>query len=127
MNRRLSETFFLVLVTVGSVFPLIHCGAPKPILSSRKLIDLLKNAKTPDDHLKLAAHFRAEAEEFEVQARHHEELAAYYRAPSWQIRGAVATAHCERVGTATREAADEARALAAMHEGFAKELSSGKQ
>jgi len=117
----------MVVATLSLVFVAVECGRPKAVLGRQDLKRLLGNARTPEDHLKLAAHFRAEAEEFETSAKHHEELAAYYQDPSWLIPGRVATAHCERIGMAARDAASEARALAAIHEQVAKDLPSGKR
>jgi len=121
LNRRKTLTSIALLFGFG--FSITQCGtAKKPTLSHQELKTLLANARTPKDHLKLAAHYRAEAEGFEASAKEHEKLASYYDRSSWQIRGRVATAHCERIASAARDAAGEARVLAAAHEEMAKEL-----
>jgi hypothetical protein len=116
-----------IATSFGLTLLLAQCGTPQAILDRGEVKNLLANAKTPKDHLKLAAHFRAKAAAFEADAKQHEELVAYYQDESWLIRGRVANAHCERLAIAARDAAGEARALAAAHEDIAKELASGKR
>ena len=50
-----------------------------PVMTAREAKTLVATAKTPKDHLKIARYFNQEAEQFESEARDHEELTAAYR------------------------------------------------
>lgn len=126
VNPNMPKTSIGMAALFTSILFIAQCGSPKPTLSRGELKNLLANAKTPADHLKLAAYYRAEADAFEADAKEHEELAAYYQDDSWQIRGRAATAHCERLVIAARDAARAALALATAHEDMAKDLARGK-
>ena len=86
--------------------------------------ELVANAKTPADHLKLSRHFSALAEKYEADATEHRELAAVYRkaptASETKRPGGPDTAtHCDRFAVLAADAAKEARSVAAAHEGMA--------
>ena len=87
---------------------------------------LIGNAKTAEDHERLAKHFDAEAAQLDAEATEHQELAAEYKAhPSGQdskhpMSGKTA-GHCQFFADDLHKAATQARALAADHRGMAKE------
>jgi hypothetical protein len=111
----------LLFVLTGNSF------AQSAILSNTELKSLVTNAKTKQDHEKLAAHFDAKAMQFETEAKEHRELAAAYRAaPSGHeqkhpMSGKTA-AHCEHFATQMSAAAMDARSLAADHREMAKSI-----
>jgi deoxycytidylate deaminase len=85
---------------------------------------LVGSAASPADHLKLSRHYAALAARFKADATTHEELSKALRAgpnPSETKRpGAPDTAaHCDRLASLARQAAEEARQLAAAHEQMA--------
>ena len=94
-------------------------------LSKSQLKELIRSAKTPGDHQKLAEYYRAEADKLEVEAKEHEELAAAYRsrtdavAQKHTMSGKTA-GHCDYFAKSVREAAKADRQLAAEHELMAK-------
>ena len=95
-------------------------------LTKKEVKALVVNAKTPEDHMKLARHFKQEADRLEAEAKEHDELAQEYRrspsamAMKMPMSGRSAE-HCEYFAKSTREAAKAARELAAAHEQMAKE------
>jgi hypothetical protein len=91
---------------------------------------LVASAKTPEDHMRLAAYFNQEADRMEADAKGHEELAGVYRqspntfVPKGGGPGISRTAeHCDSAAKSLREAAKSLRELAAEHEQMAKDLS----
>ena len=95
-------------------------------MSKEEVKTLIANAKTAEDHERLAKHFDAEADQLEAEANEHQELAAEYKAhPSGQdskhpMSGKTA-GHCQYFADDLHKAATQARALAADHRGMAKE------
>ena len=95
----------------------------KPLkLSHQQLNDLIKNAKEPADHEKLATYYRQEAARLKQEAQEHELAAKIYGA-SGQTKPSVANGapHCDMWAKLDTEAAKEAEALAAVHASMAKE------
>lgn len=96
-------------------------------MSRQDLKSLIANAKTPEDHERIAKHFDAEADQLEAQAKDHQELAAQYKAnPSGQeqkhpMSGRTA-GHCKYFADDVSKAAKEDRALAADHRQMAKQI-----
>lgn len=97
-------------------------------ISKKEVRVLLKTARLPADHEKIAAYYRQEAARLTASAKEHRELAAIYqRTPSnaameakhgASVEGA---SHCRRWAELGAEQAKEAEALAVLHEGMAKE------
>jgi hypothetical protein len=107
-------------LVLGSVFP---AGAAKPAkLSAKQVKELVANAKTPADHLRLAAWYKGEADKLEAEANDHEGLADIYRShpavlgskSSVPISGSAM--HCSNLAKSLRDAAKEDRELATEHE-----------
>jgi len=91
----------------------------------------IANAKTPEDHRRIAAYFNRDADRMEDEAKDHEYLAEVYR------RGPSATGggkqggggsmfrtaeHCESAAKSLREAVQNLRELADEHEQMAKDI-----
>jgi hypothetical protein len=98
---------------------------PGDLLASKEVQDLIANAKTPADHLKLARHFTALAARYDAEAVDHAAEAKAYRsgpnaAESKRPSSPGTAAHCDRLAKAAREAATAARDLANDHEKMAK-------
>ena len=99
--------------------------------ASKKVKALIASAKTPEDHLKLAAYFNQEADRLDADAKGHQELAEVYRQnPSPTGGGKQSGAgsifrtpeHCDSAAKSLREAAKDLRGLAAEHEQMAKDV-----
>jgi hypothetical protein len=94
-------------------------------LTSKQVTELIANAKTPADHVKLQKHFLAVAAEYDAKAEEHAaEAVAYRKNPSFldsKHPGNPGTAaHCERFAELDREGAKEARELASAHQHMAE-------
>jgi hypothetical protein len=99
-------------------------------ITNKRVKALVASAKTPEDHMRLAAYFNQEADRMEADAKGHEELAGVYRqssntfVPKGGGPGVFRTAeHCDSAAKSLREAAKSLRELAAEHEQMAKDLS----
>ncbi|MEO8052054.1 MAG: hypothetical protein ABI833_16695 [Acidobacteriota bacterium] len=95
------------------------------ILKKDELKNLVANAKTAQDHQRLADHFTARAEQLEADAQEHDELAGKYKANpgihEMKHPGSQQTAsHCTMMARNLREAAKAARELAEDHQAMAK-------
>lgn len=90
------------------------------LLEAAEVKALVGSASSPADHQRLSRHYIALAARFDDDAARHEALAKSLRAnpnPSETKRpGAPDTAaHCERLASLAKHAAEEARQLAAAH------------
>jgi hypothetical protein len=95
------------------------------LLNKQELKTLISNAKTPEDHQRLAKHFIAKAAQLEDDAKDHEALAAQYKANpnlhEMKHPGSQQTAsHCLTMARSLRKAAEDARKVASDHELMAK-------
>lgn len=99
-------------------------------ISKKQVTALIASAKTPDDHLKLAAYFNKEAGLMDEDARDHEHLAQVYRRTSHTTGGGKQSGagsifrtgeHCDSDAKSLRDAAKSLRELASEHEQMAKE------
>lgn len=107
--------------------PDARAAVPKQ-LSKKEVKELIATAKSPDDHMKLARYYKAEADRLDAEANEHEELAAAYRQSTVSQAAAMknpmasnTARHCEYFAKTVREAAKSARELAASHEHMAKD------
>jgi hypothetical protein len=97
-----------------------------PIMTAKEAKALIVTAKTAKEHLKLARYFNQQAEQFEAEAKDHDEMIeAYRKNPTpWASKtpGGVRTIeHCEFLAKSNREMAKAVRETAAAHEEMAKE------
>ena len=113
------SVFVLGSVTRAATTETVH-------LSKKQVKELVANAKTPQDHLKLAAYFNQEAAKLEDEAQQHEELAEIYKSHPAVLGSkssvpAVGNAsHCLNIAKSDREAAREYTEMAASHASMAK-------
>ena len=119
--------FVAVVLAAGSALVAVPAGAQPSgkMLTKKEVSDLAANAKTAEDHRKLAAHYTAVAARHEQEAKEHADLAAKYKsnptASDVKRPGAPDTAsHCLTYAEHCRKAAQSMRELAAMHEEMAK-------
>ena len=108
----------LSMAVIGIILAILlssYGKAEKSTSTKADLKYLVNHAKTASDHQRVAAYWRAEAERYESDAKQHEELAASYKSSgSFENND-----HCEILVLANRNAAAQARALAASHEKLA--------
>jgi hypothetical protein len=116
----------VLLPAFVALVPQTNAAESTARLTKKEVKALVANAKAPDDHMKLARHFKQEAERLEADAKEHDELAQEYRknpsptAVKHPMSGRTAE-HCEYFAKSAREAAKAARDLAAAHEQMAKQ------
>ena len=124
------RTFRTALVTAAMVMLMGVVSVPasaddSKILKKDELKNLIANAKTAQDHQRIADHYNAKAEQFEAEATEHAEEAAKYKASpnmhEMKHPGSPQTAsHCESMARSLRDAAKQAKQLAEDHQAMAK-------
>ncbi len=101
-------------------------------ITNKQVKALIATAKTPENHMRLAAYFKQEADRLEADARGHEELADVYRQNPNPTGGGKQSGtgsifrtaeHCDSAAKSLREAAKSLREMAADHEQMAKDAS----
>jgi hypothetical protein len=124
-NLSLALMFALTMVVFTSVNQV--AAQNQSTISKTELKVLLKTAKTPTEHQKIATYYRQEAARLNQSAKEHGELAAIYKQtppnPAMESKHGVSVegaSHCNRWAELDSEQAKEAEALAVLHEGMAK-------
>ncbi len=127
-TRTLRLVVFAVATAMLTAVVSVPAGAEDKPMSKSELKDLIANAKTPAAHERIAQYFDAEATRYEADAKEHEEEASDYAAhPSNPANGKDTVystdmqSHCSNLGAKLKEAAQEARMLAAGHREMAKQ------
>jgi hypothetical protein len=118
----------LALVLASSLLSTYAAASENQVVTKKEFKTLLKTAKEPVEHRKIAAYYRQEAARLTANAKEHEELAEVYAKnppfPAMEAKHGTAFAqgapHCKRWAELSAEQAKEARALAEMHEDMAK-------
>lgn len=116
----------LTVVVFGSISVRLGAADNHPQLSHRKLKELIENAKTPEDHKRLASYYHDEASRLLQRSKEEEEMAAFYDAHPLQWNAwknhmlGKASTHCLRLAKLYAKQAKEAAALALIHERMAK-------
>lgn len=80
----------------------------------------IENAKTPDDHLKLADYYDTEAAKMESMASMHDSMAKAYQYGG-KTMSPMAN-HCENISKELRESAEQYKALSSEHRKMAQEM-----
>ena len=114
----------LVMVSGASFASAQEMSMPMPmhetVLTNAEAKTLVVNAKTPEDHLKLAAFFREEARQEESKAKFHEEMSALYK--TGNVGKFDMAAHCKQFAAEARKAAAIDYTLAEEHTKIADRL-----
>jgi hypothetical protein len=129
-TTRFNSVIALVIVSLFlmSVAPAYSAANNKQAtISKKELKVLLKTAKEPAEHQKIAAYYRQEAARLTQSAKEHEELAVIYKQtppnPAMESKhgsSVEGASHCSRWAELATEQAKEAEALAALHEHMAR-------
>lgn len=93
-------------------------------LTKKELKMLIANARTPEDHRRIAAYYRAEEGQLRAKQREHEvELAEYLKNPSSHPvpKWPTMDQHCRQLIFYYNKAAQKAFAMADLHEKMAEE------
>lgn len=115
----------LALTSIASVYSFAQENISVP--SKKELKVLLKTAKEPPEHRRIAAYYRQEAARKRAEATEYAKLAAMYgdthalmpMEPK-QVALARGGNHCKRFAALDEKQAQEADALVALHEDMAK-------
>ncbi len=126
--HRMPFALVLTLVLGSSLLFTYAAASENQVITKKEFKTLLKTAKEPVEHRKIAEYYRQEAAGLTASAKEHEELAEVYTKnppfPAMEAKHGTAFAqgapHCKRWAELSAEQAKEAEALAAMHEEMAK-------
>jgi hypothetical protein len=126
--HRISFALVLTLALASSLLSTYAAASANQVITKKEFKTLLKTAKEPVEHRKIAEYYRQEAARLTASAKEHEELAEVYAKnppfPAMEAKHGAAFAqgapHCKRWAELSAEQAKEAEALAAMHEEMAK-------
>jgi hypothetical protein len=119
----------IITLALSSFVPVSMAAKSKPVLSKKELKVLLRTAKEPPEHRKIAEYYRQEAQRLAASAKEHSELAEVYVKnppfPALEAKHGTSfgqgVSHCRRWAELDAEQAKEAEALAALHEDMAKD------
>ena len=108
----------VILLGIAVAVALAQPAGPTGKLSKKGLKVLIASAKTPGNHERIAAYYRAEVQQLEAKHREHEEdLAEYYKNPSqYPSKYPTMGDHCRSLASHYKTAAERAAKLAEMHE-----------
>jgi len=94
--------------------------------TKKELVTLLKTAKEPPEHRRIAAYYRQDAVRLRQSAKDHSDLAVMYRDTFAAMNAKYGDAfgrgasHCKKFAALALEQAKEDDALVALHEDMAK-------
>jgi len=95
----------------------------KPSLTTKELKQLIATAKSPEDHLKIAAYYEEEAQKLDEKKKEHTEMGDEYdRNPQRYPSKLALGQHCRNLAGYYGLAEQKALELAGMHEEMAKQL-----
>jgi hypothetical protein len=109
----------LVVIGFAASVPLL--AQSSDLLTKKEVHELAMTAKTPAEHAKLQKHFLALAARYDADAADHAELAKDYlkseTAGGRLMPGSakLRAQHCDRLSASLKEAAKDAREVAAEH------------
>ncbi len=128
-SSNLLTTVFSIAVLAAISFTSVYSFAQDQKVPAKKgLATLLKTAKEPADHLRIAAYYRQEAVTLRQSAKQHSDLAAIYQeqrpfAAMESKHGnsfGQGSSHCRKFAELALAQAKEADALTLLHEDMAK-------
>ncbi|MGA7791898.1 MAG: hypothetical protein WCA19_02590 [Candidatus Acidiferrales bacterium] len=130
-NTRISLLALLTIIALAlsSFVPVAMAAKNKSALSKKELKVLLRTAKEPPEHRKIADYYRQEAQRLTADAKEHTELAEIYAKnppfPAMEAKHGSSfgqgASHCRLWAQLDAEQAKEAEALALLHEDMAKQ------
>jgi hypothetical protein len=137
VQRILSTVAVLAAIAALSLIPDYSAAQDKKssVPTRKELVTLLKTAKEPPEHRRIAAYYRHEAAILTQSAKEHSELPAIYQqkhpfAAMESKHGDAfgqGASHCEKFAQLAKQQAKEAEALAVLHDDMAKEAEQKQQ
>jgi hypothetical protein len=126
-----TKNFVSIAILIASVFIVSYASVysvaqTQKVPTKKELITLLKSAKEPPEHLRIAAYYRQEVQRLTADAKYHDEMGAAYQGRTLPYEskhpyGTLGVSHCHYWAKLDLQQAKEAEALAALHENTAKE------
>ena len=118
-GTRITRSFPLLLVILALITSL---SSPNQIYAAEEdeIMTLIETAKTPEDHIKIAEFYEAQAVKMQEKATKHSEMASAYKSRSKPMPGMVR--HCTDLAAESKAQADEYNKMAAEHRKMAQEL-----
>jgi len=115
---QVKSSIALAVILAAPRLGAVESSAPK--VSEKQLQALTSNAKTPEDHQKLADYYRQQAKAFAQKSKEHTEMPE-----KWPVRGmpkqlTFAPGHCRYFAELYAREARDAEALASHHQDMAK-------
>ena len=118
----------IITLVLSSFVSVSMASNDKPVISKREFKVLLRTAKEPPEHQKIAQYYRQEAQRLTASSKEHEEMAEIYAKnppfPAMEAKHGDAfgqgASHCRKWAQLIAEQAKEAEALAVLHEDMAK-------
>jgi hypothetical protein len=120
----LLSTALTVLIGVGGLS--LAVAVEPAALTKKDLKAAITNAKTPQEHRRVADYYKREADRMLAEASEHDELAVVYaKSPNpammkQPMSGRTAD-HCKFFAEAARKAAQESQEMAKLHEEMAQQ------
>jgi hypothetical protein len=122
-----SAVLMAALLTLSSTSVYVMSQTVK-VPTKKELVTLLKTAKEPPEHRRIAEYYKQEASRLRQSAKEHSDLAAIYQethpfAAMESKHGDAfgqGASHCKKFAELALEEAKEADSLAALHEDMAK-------
>jgi hypothetical protein len=128
-KNRVSTAVLIATLAMLSFTATYSVAQDKTVPTRKEVVRLLKAAKEPPEHRRVAAFYQHEAVSLRQSAKEHSDLATVYErthpfAAMESKHGDVfgqGASHCKKFAALELEEAKEADALAALHEAMAKE------
>ena len=118
----------IIVLALSSLVPVSMASNNTQVISKKEFKVLLRTAKEPLEHQKIAQYYRPEAQRLTASSKEHAELAEIYAKnppfPAMESKHGDAfgqgASHCRKWAQLIAEQAKEAEALAVLHEDMAK-------
>lgn len=125
---RILVALTIITLVLSSFVPISMASTKTQVISKKEFKVLLRTAKEPPEHRKIAEYYRQEAQRLTASSKEHAEMAEIYAKnppfPAMESKHGDAfgqgASHCRKWARLIAEQAKEAEALAALHEDMAK-------
>jgi hypothetical protein len=124
MKRTIAAFAFVLAISASSF---AATSQPVPQISGKQLNALIASAKTPIEHQKIAAYYRAQSESYLAESNQHAKMGADFAANSAtnNAKSVIGTVnHCQYLAQSLKAKSVEAGRLALEHEQMAKQAAS---
>lgn len=124
MTKMRTVLFSMLVITFAGA---LLTADDRGLLGKQELKSLITNAKSAQDHERIARHFDAKAGELEAESKEHRELAAQYRTnptmhESKHPMSPETAGHCQYFADDLHKASERARQMANDHRQTAKRV-----